>query len=130
MPFPFVAFATRALPFSAALLIAGTALAAPIRNNEAAADCVSRANMQLGLEEAQCAVYPIYAPVHGECRVRAIQNYTAALAKCTEPAEAAAGGRETGVTGVTGVTTIKPGIDAPARRKFRDPAVQLQQIAP
>lgn len=127
MPFPFIAFATRALPFSAVLLIAGTALAAPVRNNEAAADCVSRANMQLGLEQAQCAVYPTYAPAYGECQVRAIQNYSAAIAKCAELAESATGARE---TGVAGVTTIKPGIDAPARRKFRDPAMQLQQVAP
>lgn len=127
MPFPFIAFATRALPFSAALLIAGTALAAPVRNNDAAADCVSRANMQLGLEQAQCAVYPTYAPAYGECQVRAIQNYSAAIAKCAELAESAAGGRE---TGITGVDTIKPEPSAPPRRKFRDPELQTQQFAP
>lgn len=129
MQFSHMTLATRALALSAGLLIAGTALAAPVSNsNQEAADCASRATLQFSIEDAQCAMYPVIAPAYGECKVRAVQNYGAALAKCSELA-AAPGGRQ---TGVTGVDTISPGPDAgkPGMRKFRDPAVQLQQRAP
>jgi hypothetical protein len=128
MPFPFIATATRALALSAGLLIAGTALGAPVRGNQAAADCAQGALLQFNIDDAQCFNYPALAPAHGECRVKAQQDYASALAKCSELAASAAGGRE---TGVIGIDTIKPQTDAPLRgsRKLRDPALQLQQIA-
>ena len=123
MPFPLISLATRALALSTAILLAGTALAAPAKNNQEAADCADRAGVQFSVDDAQCAMYPTIAPAYGECKVRAAQNYAGAIAKCSGLA-AAPGSR---VTGVTGVGTIKPKAEAPrGSRKVRDPALQLQ----
>jgi hypothetical protein len=75
--------AIRAAAFAAGLLHAGAALAEQKGgSDQAAADCVNRAAVQLGIDEAACAVYPAYTPIYGQCRGMAAVKYAQALIAC------------------------------------------------
>ena len=72
---------SRAVAFSLAMLIAGSALAAP-KDDAAKSDCLQKALVQFNLDDAACAIYPLTSVLYGECRVRAARAYQLAMANC------------------------------------------------
>lgn len=66
---------------SVALLIAGSALAAP-KDDAAKSDCLQKALVQFNIDDAGCAIYPLTSVLYGECKVRAARAYQIAMANC------------------------------------------------
>lgn len=72
---------TRSVALCVAVLIAGSALAAPKTPAERDS-CLQKALVQFNLDDAACAIYPTISVLYGECRTRAARTYQIAMANC------------------------------------------------
>jgi hypothetical protein len=73
----------RGLAFCAAVLITGSALAAP-KNAAAKSDCLQKALIQFNIDDAGCAMYPLTSVLYGECKVRVARAYGNAIVACSQ----------------------------------------------
>lgn len=71
----------RSFAFFAAMLITGSALAAP-KDAAAKSDCLNKALIQFNIDDAGCAIYPLTSVLYGECKVRVARTYQIAMANC------------------------------------------------
>ena len=81
----------RATAFIVGILFASAALAdsKSTSSNDAAANCANDAAIKFSIDRAQCAVYPTYSVIYGNCMATASSDYAIAAVACSTNNESA-----------------------------------------
>ncbi len=101
-----------AVSLTAALLFAGVALAAPVKDHAKLAGCIDKATLEFTIADSQCTTRPPGAI--NQCRAEAAQAYSLAIHRCAaEDAKSAARFSTSSLSGLGDASSTDRGDAAP-----------------